>query len=175
MKIVNEKEAYSVINKELSKSKYCIWITSPWIALRNLDKKLKGRKDVRIAVRFSKGDDKITDFELLKRLNGFDNVEVRCSNNLHAKIYIFDDKVIISSSNLTQRGLGISKDSNVEMGVVSEDKELIEDAKKRFLEIWDNMDNIEDYKIDIVKKKKGIRDLKEVISLFRPKSPLGRL
>ena len=63
--------------------------------------------------------------------------------NLHAKIFIFDHKVIITSANLTSGGLH----NNLEYGILLENKTEIEDD---FLNHYNNANYIEDKHISEV-------------------------
>lgn len=44
-------------------------------------------------------------------------LQVRMSSALHAKIYAFDEFVFAGSANLTAKGLALSEDANIEIGV----------------------------------------------------------
>jgi len=44
---------------------------------------------------------------------------VRMSSALHAKVYVFDEFVFAGSANLTAKGLALSEDANVEIGVMA--------------------------------------------------------
>lgn len=52
-------------------------------------------------------------------------------SNLHSKVYIFDNKVIISSSNISYN----SKDRLIETGILCSDKEVISQAKGLIMDL----------------------------------------
>lgn len=76
-----------------------------------------------------------SDFSVLKYCldNGW---KTFIDTNLHAKVYIFDNnRAIVSSSNLTQRGLGFSQENNREIGVQIE---LTNEDKGKIAEIFES-------------------------------------
>lgn len=74
-----------------------------------------------------------TSLEELKKLISFNNVEVRVLDDLHAKLYIIDNKYAISgSANLTLRGMR----HNIEHVEVKMDKDSINEFNKVFNEMW---------------------------------------
>ncbi len=74
----------------------------------------------------------------LDALRAFDDFRVKQKNahNLHAKFFIFDDKAIITSGNLTPGGLR----NNIEYGILIKDK-LVDEITEDFIEIFDNDDH----------------------------------
>jgi hypothetical protein len=64
--------------------------------------------------------------------NGF---QVKFSSALHAKVYVFDDVLFASSSNLTGKGIALLEHHNIEFGLKSrvetDDLELIENLWKQ--------------------------------------------
>jgi len=67
---------------------------------------------------------------------------------LHGKLWITDKSVVVSSINLNKMNLGFSKSNfwreNTETANICRDEKLINDARKRFLEIFDTAIPIED-------------------------------
>lgn len=121
----------------INKARKELIIVSPWIKctganliIKNLDK----NADLLIYTRvnfidFVKGVSDIEAFENL--FKNYKNLQIKCIPNLHAKIYVADQKtVLLTSGNLTLGGLK----NNVEAGVVINDckivKDLSEDIKK---------------------------------------------
>jgi phosphatidylserine/phosphatidylglycerophosphate/cardiolipin synthase-like enzyme len=135
----NEATIYDEISRELSKAQQEVLICSPWITYiidELLIKKDDGKKkiDIRIITRLIKEDfDKgITDLNKFRALKDF-GAEIRYNNNLHAKIAIVDNSVaIISSANLTKKGLSV----NYEAGICLKDKNTINKVIQFFNDVW---------------------------------------
>lgn len=69
-------------------------------------------------------------FRVLTRLGA----EIRYNNNVHAKMVFIDSKIaIISSANLTRKGLSV----NYEAGVVIKNQDKVKKALKFFKGVWD--------------------------------------
>ena len=74
----------------------------------------------------------ITDIDKLRALQEL-GAEIRYNNNLHAKMVFIDGKTaIISSANLTKRGLSV----NYEAGSVIKDYDKVQEAVKFFDNVW---------------------------------------
>ena len=97
------------------------------------------------------------------------NINVRMSTALHAKIYAFDDCVYAGSANLTARGLALVDQHNQEIGlkgsISSNDLELLEN-------LWSQAETITDTKLKMMEEfchqhkiKKSLPDM----SLIWPK------
>lgn len=87
--------------------------------------------------------------------------------NLHAKVYIFKPKpfnqhtsasVITGSSNLTDAGLGTSKDSNYEFNVLLNDFDEVEFATNEFETLWEKSTQLLPVDIKNLKKKTYLND-----------------
>ncbi|MCK9247008.1 MAG: phospholipase D-like domain-containing protein [Anaerolineaceae bacterium] len=68
-------------------------------------------------------------------------VFIRSIPNLHAKIYIFDQNLLITSANATPNGLGqVNTDSQgtIEAGIYTTQRETVDKAKKWFKTLWNN-------------------------------------
>jgi phosphatidylserine/phosphatidylglycerophosphate/cardiolipin synthase-like enzyme len=79
---------------------------------------------------------KSSDLDAIEKIIKNENL-IKCMPNLHAKIYIFDDKfVLITSANLTNGGLR----NNYEYGIVTDDKEVLKNVCSDFDEIFFSRD-----------------------------------
>ena len=102
-----------------------ITVFSPFIKLKALEwltKNIKKGINVKIISRLSVKDifNKSSDFEICQFAidKGW---KIGLIKNLHAKIYITDNKnILIGSNNLTLSGLGIEKEGNVELAIAFE-------------------------------------------------------
>ena len=103
------------------------------------------------------------------------NINVRMSTALHAKIYAFDDCVYAGSANLTARGLALVDQHNQEIGlkgsISSNDLELLEN-------LWSQAETITDTKLKMMEEfchqhkiKKSLPDM----SLIWPKEILNEV
>jgi len=129
------------ISRELSQAQKEVLICSPWIThlvdeLSNFKKK-EGDKRIKLKIitRLVKEDIKrgITDLEKFRVLKNDFGAEIRYNNNLHAKMIIIDNLVaIISSANLTKKGMNV----NYEAGVSLKNKEMVERSSQFFNDVW---------------------------------------
>lgn len=138
--VTTPKEAsetvYGEISRELSKAKREVLICSPWITyivdeLSNFKKKI----NIKIITRLIKEDiDKgVTDLDKFRVLKKDFGAEIRYNNDLHAKMMIIDNSIaIISSANLTKKGLSV----NYEAGVCLKDKNMIRKITLFFDDVW---------------------------------------
>ena len=128
---------YGEIRNSLSKAKDEVMVCSPWITyLVDEFQDFNGRVDLKVVTNFRKEDIKrgITDPDKLRVLHGL-GAEVRYNNDVHAKILVIDSRAaIISSANLTKKGLRV----NYEAGVKINDHNSVGMAKEFFKGIWDN-------------------------------------
>lgn len=74
----------------------------------------------------------VSDLEALKIFNG-NNVKQKSIHNLHAKIFIFDDKAVITSANLTPGGLR----NNVEYSILIQGH-LVKEIENDYLSFFNN-------------------------------------
>ena len=76
------------------------------------------------------------DTDRIKQLlvgKGIQTVEIKRCKNLHAKMCIIDDgKVIVGSSNLTAKSLGLSSYPNIECNLLTDDSNLVKKASNIF-------------------------------------------
>lgn len=126
---------YGEIRNNLSEAKNEVLVCSPWITyLVNEFKEFPQGVSLKIITNFCKEDVKrgITDVDKLRALHDL-GAEIRFNNDLHAKMVFIDAKTaIISSANLTKRGLSV----NYEAGAVIKDSENVKEAVKFFNSVW---------------------------------------
>ena len=76
---------------------------------------------------------RVTDLEKFRVLRDNFGAEIRYNNDLHAKMIIIDNSIaIISSANLTKKGLSV----NYEAGVCLKDKNMIKEITLFFDDVW---------------------------------------
>jgi hypothetical protein len=128
---------YAEIRNSLSNARTEVLVCSPWITyLVEEFKDFKGKVDLKVITNFRKEDVKmgITDLDKLRVLSDL-GAKVRYNNDVHAKIIVIDSRVaIISSANLTKKGLRV----NYEAGVKINDHDSVGMAKEFFNGVWEN-------------------------------------
>lgn len=133
MQIIHSSDIKLLIYESLLETKNELLIISAFVKLDTLiwiDKHLIHLKRKRLLVRFRKSDLLFgaTDFEIIKYCLE-NNWEIKFDMRLHSKIFIFDNnKFILGSANLTNSGLSLIKNSNIESvvsGILN-----VEDYKK---------------------------------------------
>ncbi|SHI07487.1 phospholipase D-like domain-containing protein [Clostridium grantii] len=95
--------------------------------------------------------------ECVKWIN--EKVEIRSMikpDFLHGKLYHIEQsngvqKSVMGSSNFTVSGLGLGKEKNIELNLITDSNRDINDLKKWFDEIWKNKKLTEDVKDDVIK------------------------
>jgi len=119
--------------KSIEKSK-SIKIICPFIK-EEIAKKIvsKKGKDIMIITRYKLSDcyDGVSDLLSLRHFLRMD-CQVKGVKDLHAKLYIFDNRVIISSANLTENGIY----KNHEISIMCDDDKIIQDCIKYFDNLW---------------------------------------
>jgi phosphatidylserine/phosphatidylglycerophosphate/cardiolipin synthase-like enzyme len=149
---------FSAANSSISLTIYSAFIKIN--ALNWLLDKISNIKDVKIVVRWTPQDlaFKASDlgvYELCKQ-NGW---QFGIDNSLHSKAFIFDSKtVLLGSANLTDRGLSLSRDGNLEMGAVIEP--TIADLK-RLNELEKNVTWMDDALFEEIKEQIDILDIEK--------------
>lgn len=140
-----QNTVYGEISREISNAKHEILIFSPWIThifeeLSNFSRKGPNKKtNIKIITRFIKEDIEkgIADLDKLRVLKEKFGAEIRYNNDLHAKVVVLDNSIaIISSANLTKKGLSI----NYEAGVCLRDKNIVNEVSNFFNEVWGESD-----------------------------------
>ena len=112
MKILNTKEIMAEIYGMIGRKKSCLLIT-PFIDLDNtfIDKLMLPNTKIHIIYRSKQNDESITKIkELEAKLT---NIKFFDADNLHAKIYLSSDKIILATMNLYD----YSSRHNFELGV----------------------------------------------------------
>lgn len=127
---------YGEIKNNLKSAKKEVLVCSPWITyLLDEFEGLKKGVNIKVITNFRSEDidSGITDIDKIRVLKGMGS-EIRYNNNLHAKIVIIDSKVaIISSANMTSKGMRI----NYEAGILIKDQKEILKAIEFFKGVWD--------------------------------------
>lgn len=132
---------YGEVSRELSSAKEEVLICSPWITYVidefSGSKKVGNKKkiDIKIITRLLKEDIEkgVTDLDKFRVLKNTFGAEIRYNNNLHAKMVIIDRSVaIISSANLTKKGLSV----NYEAGVCIRDRNMVPNVVQFFGDMW---------------------------------------
>lgn len=78
-----------------------------------------------------------TNPDALREVHEISGLSVRyLTNRFHAKIYIFDDVALLGSSNLTDGGLYSNREGTICLDQ-PEDREIVEEIRALFLELWE--------------------------------------
>lgn len=165
MKILFSKDIFHLLKKELKKTKKDVLIISAFCkrcTLDALEEEISYTvKKKKLLVRFRLSDliNGVTDisiYDFCKR-HGW---EMYVSFDLHAKTYIFDRKrCIIGSANITNKGLGINSNPNIEISSISniekDDLKKIEYLFATSLKVDDDLFEKMHYEFSRVKKSKN--------------------
>lgn len=142
------KSVYGEIKNYLSQAEKEILVCSPWITyLMEEFNELPEDISLNVITNFRDEDIKsgITDIDKIRVLKSL-GAEIRYNNNLHAKMVFIDSKIaIISSANMTGRGLRI----NYEAGVLIKDKKIVTESIKFFKGVWEESRPLND---DVINK-----------------------
>ena len=134
---------YGEIRENLAKAEKEVFVCSPWITyLVDEFKDFNENLNLKIVANFRKEDVKsgITDIDKIRVLKRI-GAEVRYNNDVHAKMIFIDSKVaIISSANLTRKGLSV----NYEAGVVIKDQKYVKEALEFFKGVWEESKPLND-------------------------------
>ena len=91
-------------------------------------------------------------FEVLDFINFLQRTEVEIRINkssfLHAKFYLFCDKAIIGSSNLTKGGLS----SNNELNLITDDPAIIKNLEKQFEIYWERAERYNEILVEVLEQ-----------------------
>ena len=151
------------IQIEAEKSKLSVTIFSAFIkdnAINWISEYLKDIPEVKIISRWTPQDlafkaSDLSSYGLCKQ-NGW---KFGIDNSLHSKAFIFDSKtVLLGSANLTDRGLSLSRDGNLEMGTVIEP--TIADLQ-RLNELEKNVTWMDDALFEEIKEQIDILDIEK--------------
>lgn len=100
------------------------------------------------SVRLLVGLNEATNPHALHKLRGIPGLAVRfLTSRFHAKIYIFDEAVLLGSANLTDGGLVSNREAVICLDR-EEDAEAIEEVKALFLDLWDGAAVLTDQKLE---------------------------
>jgi hypothetical protein len=125
---LTNKETQAAVENIIMNAEKTLILVSPYVALSStLLARIKaaGEKGVRIKVMYR--IDKVKKEEL-ERLKGIKNVELKYTNDLHAKCYFNEKEMIITSLNLLE-----TSEKNWEMGIRicrTKDKEIFDKAMR---------------------------------------------
>jgi HKD family nuclease len=129
----------STIKNSIEKSTGRVLIAVPFLTgyVRKIinENKVKSIKDKRIITRFDASSITSFDIPALKYLLDC-GYEIRYDNTIHLKLYIFDEDVFVTSSNLTQGGFENNKELTVKT-----DSSSTENCIQIFDELWQNCEN----------------------------------
>lgn len=120
----------------------------------------KGGRPVRLLVGLNVAT---SPFEL-ERVHGVPGLAVRyLTSRFHAKIYIFDDVVLLGSSNLTDGGMTRNREAVVRLDG-ERDAEAVEEVKQLFRDLWESAAVLTAEKLALFKRswsaaKRAQRDL----------------
>ncbi len=127
------REFFEYVNK----SKSSIKISSPFIKEEMIEKLYENknrRTKLNVITKFSVINfmKKLSDLTAIEKIVKNED-DLKNMSNLHAKIYIFDDRIaFITSANLTTSGLI----KNYEYGIITDDREIIKNVCYDFYEIY---------------------------------------
>jgi len=151
-RFLSEKELYPVVRQLSSKSEDVFWVASPYLGLRAhqvFSHKIVDAppKDVRFIFGLDEravGEGAVNPHEIEYFQKLFDNRNIRTNSALHAKLYIFDKKALVTSANLSQTAF----QRNIEVGALVEG-EQVEKIKRFYVKLWNDSDpigNLDNYK-----------------------------
>ena len=126
-----------------------LYISSPFIKTNMANMvvdTLKKGVECRVLTKFTLHNLRYNSLDI-KAVESFSNngFEVKSLDNLHAKIFVIDDKAIVGSSNLTNGGLL----SNIEYNILIEDSKVIKDD---FLKLYKEGSLVNNKSIDSMQK-----------------------
>ena len=130
-----------------------IFLVSPFLQLsKTFYERLKDASENAISIKIVYGKDELKPNER-NSLANIKNLELFFCENLHAKCYFNESKMVITSMNMYE----FSQKNNREMGVLidhTKDQELFESAKKEALSIIKSSETIRLYKSERFSPKK---------------------
>lgn len=139
---------YAEIRENLANAKNEVLVCSPWITyLVDEFKEFNKNINLKIITNFRKEDIEscITDIDKIRVLKK-QGADIRYNNDLHAKMIFIDSKIaIISSANLTRRGLSV----NYEAGVIIRNQKHVRKALEFFKGVWEESKPLEDELLNI--------------------------
>jgi len=145
-----------------------VWVASPYVgndSYQVFDENLRSMDDVRFIIDFSRnnvamGATNPWGVEQLAEIGNVRNSHL--PDDLHAKVFIFDDQAIVGSPNLSWKALR----SNIEAAVVVKDRNLVERIVAFFKKLWNAAEPVEPSQIEQMKEYwRECRPLRESYSL----------
>lgn len=125
-KYLTNKETQATLEKIIIKAEKNLNLISPYLKLSNtLLARIKAAADKGVIVRFVYRKNEVNKSEL-DRLKTIKNVELKSTDDLHAKCYFNEKEMIITSLNLLE-----TSEKNWEMGILinrTDDKEIFDAA-----------------------------------------------
>ena len=79
----------------------------------------------------------------VRELSRDERISIKYMNNIHAKVYIFDNKVLVTSANFTPNGMD---DGLIEAGSVEDDLEC---TQKWYSSLWEKAECVPDVNDDV--------------------------
>ena len=130
-------ESLKLFSKAISRADKSIKILTFAISFKGVEKvfqDIKRIESVTIVTNRRRDTERIKQFLIEK---GILSVEIKRCKNLHAKICIIDENmVIIGSSNLTAKSLGFSNNPNIEANILSKNPNVIEKSLNLFKSLF---------------------------------------
>jgi len=153
------KNVGKLIEPLLASARNKVWISTPYISDYYVKDLIRNLADKGVEIKIltspiaeteeNKYHQKALE-ELNKLTKNFKNVKVKILENLHAKIYIIDEKYVITgSANLTLKGMKY----NIENVIIKMDKKSIKEFKKHFEEKWNKGVELHKLKLKLNYKK----------------------
>lgn len=92
---------------------------------------------------------------VIRKLMSIKHAEIRQVDQLHAKILLSEQGMIVGSANMSANGLGFEggeANSFCELGIYETDSFLLEEANDWFISVWDKAKNIDDKDLELAQK-----------------------
>lgn len=139
---ITTKEISSKIEDIIKKSKKKLVLVSPYLQISNIIlERLKDASNRDVNIKIVYGKNNLNKFEY-KQLSSLKNIDLFFYEQLHAKCYFNESKMIITSMNLYE----YSEKNNREMGILIDrisDKDIFDEAVNETKSIIDNSIKIE--------------------------------
>lgn len=137
---ITQREDYNFSDKSyeffydvISSAERSVKILTFVLSFKGIEKIFQGIKPIESV---SIVTNRLRDISRIKQFladKGIQSVEIKRCKNLHAKICIVDDKkVIVGSSNLTAKSLGLSSNPNIEANILTENSNVVKKASNIF-------------------------------------------
>jgi PLD-like domain/Translation initiation factor IF-2, N-terminal region len=142
----------------IKSAKHEILLVSPWLKMSGAELILNavldnsnGAPKINLLTTLEErdliGKTSISDIEAYILLHG-NEVSVRVVRGLHAKIYLVDDsEAIVTSGNLTSRGLGRAYNSNLEIALHLTSPDIVSKIKAGLLPVWEKSEPLTSKKL----------------------------